>query len=370
MTGRRVVIVGGGVAGLATAWWLARRRAADVVLLEREEELGTGSTGRSAGILRTASRDATSRLLGDETAQLLRAPPAGFTESALVDLCGLVLVDDPERGEPAWLAPLAGKGAVERIDLERLARIAPHFRPGGARAWLFPEEGRIDVGAVVNGLARGARAAGAVLRTGARVADFQLAGRAVRGVRLHGGERVDADWTVLAAGGWAARLGARAGSRLELRPTRRHLVCSAADARVDPSWPIVWDESTGFYARPCEGGLLLCACDEEDVDPDGCEVDGGVLSRIERLRSYHLPELSDAAVTEAWAGMRTFAPDDVSVAGPDPDVEGLFWVAGLGGHGMSTGWALGRVAATLLAGGTDELAPALSPRRALGARDL
>ncbi|MEW6047506.1 MAG: FAD-dependent oxidoreductase, partial [Bacillota bacterium] len=44
-----VVIIGGGVMGVSTAFHLAALGCRDVVVVEREEVLGAGSTGRSAG---------------------------------------------------------------------------------------------------------------------------------------------------------------------------------------------------------------------------------------------------------------------------------------------------------------------------------
>ena len=47
---RRVAVIGGGIAGLATAWHLARARAGSVVLLERESLLASHSSARNAAI--------------------------------------------------------------------------------------------------------------------------------------------------------------------------------------------------------------------------------------------------------------------------------------------------------------------------------
>ena len=43
--------------------------------------------------------------------------------------------------------------------------------------------------------------------------------------------------------------------------------------------------------------------------------------------------------------MRTFAPDELFVVGADPRLNGLFWVAGLGGHGITCAPAVGSIAA-------------------------
>ncbi|TDJ69470.1 MAG: FAD-binding oxidoreductase, partial [Planctomycetota bacterium] len=173
---------------------------------------------------------------------------------------------------------------------------------------------------------------------------------AVHGARLTDGPVLEADTTVIAAGGWAGRLGERAGSRLALTPLRRHLLVTQVDGRVDPRWPIVWDERAGFYARPESGGLLLCACDQTEVDPDACVADPGVKATIARKALRLLPGFANAGATHFWAGMRTFAGDADPVIGPDADVPGLFWVAALAGHGMSTSAAVGQRAARALLG--------------------
>src|SRR5919106_4187639 len=49
MAAADVVVVGGGVVGASAAYHLAAAGAGPVVLLEREDQLGTGSTGACAG---------------------------------------------------------------------------------------------------------------------------------------------------------------------------------------------------------------------------------------------------------------------------------------------------------------------------------
>jgi D-arginine dehydrogenase len=74
------------------------------------------------------------------------------------------------------------------------------------------------------------------------------------------------------------------------------------------------------------------------------------------------PALVDAPVLKTWVGLRTLTPDEAFVIGEDPSVAGLFWMAGLGGRGISCGLAAGRLAAEILLGVTRPV-PAMEPGR-------
>ena len=157
----------------------------------------------------------------------------------------------------------------------------------------------------------------------------------------------------------------RAGSSVELRPTRRHLLTTAVDARVDPRWPVVWDDVEGLYLRPESGGLLVCPCDQSDADPERLLLDPEVQELVAHKCARRLPDFADAEVARLWCGLRTFCADQRFVLGPDPSLPGLHWAAALGGHGMGASAALGRIAAARLLGAPPEnnLERALDPAR-------
>jgi len=366
-----IVIVGGGIAGAATAWALAASGAREVTVLEREDQLGAHSTSKNASILRTLTEHAATTRLALETAAFLHAPPAGFSPVPLVDPVGLVLIPaDPDAPHVAAWRAAKPAGTVRSVDAAELAALAPHiaWRRGAATrgALLVADEGHIDTSALLDGLVRAARALGVRFRTGAEVSALKRSttGR-VEGVRLAGGEPLAASRVVIAAGGWAGPLARAAGSALEFEPRRRHLLVTAPSDAADRRWPIVWSEPDGFYVRPESGGLMICACDQDVVAPDECGALPEVREQVARTAARCLVGFDDAPAAHFWAGLRTFATDDEFAVGPDPDVDGLFWVAGLGGHGMSTSIGVGRLAAALLRGAPvdPDLARALAPER-------
>ncbi len=365
MTTHRILIVGGGIAGLATAWWLARRGERDVVVVEAGGRLGAQATSQNAAILRTPMPDFLGEELGREGADFLRDPPRGFADRPLLDACGLLLV--ARRGSDGarlWAERLAHRPStdVRELDPCELRARAPHVEGADARAFLIPREGRIDVPALVRAFESGARAAGVRFLLDARVRELLADGR---GVRLADGRVFEAERTVLAAGAWAGALAASAGSPVRLRPTRRHLVVTRASRAIDPRWPVVWRDDDPFYARPESGGLLLSGCDEVDVDPHRLEAHPSELARTQRLARRHLRLDDRLEPARFWAGIRTHAEDPRFVIGPDPLVAGLVWAGALGGHGITCAAPVGRIAAEWILDGasTHRFARELDPRR-------
>lgn len=361
------LIVGGGVAGLATAYQLGRLGSGRTLLLERGE-LGSEASAQNAAILRAFSTDATLRELARRSARFLRDPPAGFGPS-LVEQIGLVLLGDRSRAK-IWRAILESgpdreelrAEGVREIPKNELERLAPHVVSPYEMALYCPRDGRIAIRRLVDALARSAEQAGVELRTATAVEKILLEGERVVGCRLVDGSRVRAEVVVIAGGGWAGRLGRGAGSHVELRPTRRHLGLTAA-AELAPTGPVIWSEAGSFYHRPERGGALLCVCDEDEVDPDRMGVLEGMGDTLLEAARRELRGFEKSRLRELWCGMRTVTADGGLCVGPDPDRQGLFWVAGLGGHGMTCGIEVGRLAANMLTGRDDEpeLTEALAP---------
>jgi len=169
---------------------------------------------------------------------------------------------------------------------------------------------------------------------------------------------------VNASGAWANVVAELAGARpLPLRACRRHLFVSPPMAWVDRSWPFVWDVTHDIYFRPEGDGLLLCACDQTELAPGDPPVDESVKEMLAEKIQRHMPGLSEVSISRGWAGLRTLTPDGRFVIGWDKKVDGLFWVAGLGGHGMTTSAAVGELAAELLVGGPGQRSAPFAPER-------
>lgn len=359
-----VLVIGGGVAGLATAWHLARR-GRRVLVCERDAAVFTRSSGVNAGILRAVVEDASIAGVAAAGARALLAPDAELSERSFVDPVGVFLCADREDAAEHLEAMVRLSSVqVRRVDPAAVRARAPHVATDFVAAFESPQEGVIDLVRLAQSLVRAIERRGGKVRTSARVERLLTSGSRVCGAVLDGGEEILAETVVLAAGGWAHLVAQSAGSPVVLQPTRRHAALLTTSAPVDPRGPIVWNNGSSFYSRPLRGGLLVCDCDQTEVDPESAQVDRAAVRHLEQSVKRHLAAPWNCGPLDPWIGLRTFAGDHRFAIGRDPLLGGLVWAAALGGHGITCGLEVGRLAACVVHDEHDDALAALDPARA------
>jgi glycine/D-amino acid oxidase-like deaminating enzyme len=369
MSKDRVVIIGAGMAGAATAYFVTRKGLHDVVMLEKEKVAGAQSTGRNAAILRTMIPDPLLNQIARQSAVFYRNPPKNFAEEQLVDPVGVLLAagDNNVKTLQTWCDDNP-EANLEIEDASRLYEKVPFLAPGLTMVAGKKEDGVLDVHAILQAFIRGACREGAELWLGRRFEKLRVRDNRIIGLETSDGF-LEASKVVVANGGWASVSSSFGEYSLPFTPFRRHLLVTEPLPQVNPRWPVVWIVGEEFYFRPESGGLLMSGCDAVQVTPEQGEVmDHAELEHIAAKASRWLPSLSDAQVARAWAGMRTFALDEMFVIGADPRLQGLHWVAGLGGHGITCAPFIGSLAADWIAEGKSShpAAPVMDPARLLG----
>ena len=360
------VIVGAGFAGASTAYHLSRRAAGSILILEKEAIPGFHSSGRNAAMVRQCVPDLALDELTREGANFLRNLPADWPEPVQFKQNGSLLLGSGQGWEKLQQDAKVGLSVGIEMELwssEQAKRRVPLLRDAefDGAAWCGTD-GIIDIHALLSGYLKAATAGGAKVRYGAEVRAIERHGET--STILLQNDSVQARVVVNASGAWANPLAELAGATpLPLQPCRRHLFVSGPLSWIDKGWPFVWDVTHGIYFRPEGDGLLLCACDQDELPPGDPPVNGHVQEMLaEKIQDY-IPALGDVSISKGWAGFRTLTSDGRFVIGWDGKVEGLFWAAGLGGHGMTTSAAVGRLAADLLLSGPEHAVEAFTPTR-------
>ncbi len=332
----RVVIIGGGIAGLSVASALARR-GRSVTLFERAPELAVRSSARSASIFKVSVAEPINLELALRSREIIDGLAPGYIE----EIGGYYPCTD-EKERAATISTASTVGVREASPRERPDWLADSTRPA---IW-SPRDGIMDVPALVTALTDDARGHKADLRCNATVTAMDATASHVSGVVVNGDPH-RCDVVVDCAGAWSRTL--RFGPMAVIRPVRRTIFLLDADPRsIDR---IAWDMDTGVYVRPHPEGVLACACDETDFDAvDDVPTDSTQAVELAKKLSTFAPALAGRPILRAWSGLRPLTPDHRFLVGPDRKVAGLFHVTGFGGHGMTAGPAAGELAARLICG--------------------
>jgi sarcosine oxidase subunit beta len=354
-----VVVIGGGVVGCSIAYHLARRGQRDVVVLEREA-VGSGTTSKAAGGIRSQFPTETEIRFSLEAIGVFER----FQEEFGVDIgyrkIGyLFLISDPED-----LAGYRERMALQRrlgVDVREIApaeakAIVPALRVDDLIAAVWgPTDGMAGPAVVPNAFARRARELGARIVEGVDVTAIDVERGRVRGVRTSQGA-ITAPIVINAAGPVAARVGRLAGVEVAVHPRRRHIFFTEPFPEIPGPVPLTTDRASGFYFRKEMEQLLLSPGDVEDIGEDfTVPVDRARIDETVEKALHRIPIVEKARISGGWAGLRPLTPDDHAIIGWAPGVEGFFLAVGFGGHGFQHSPATGRYVSEWLLDGKPSL---------------
>jgi D-arginine dehydrogenase len=342
-----IIVIGAGIAGASAAAELAA--SSKVVLLEMEAQPGYHASSRSAAFFAAAYGKKIIRDITGSCEKFFLRPPEGFTSVDLIRLRDCMFF-----GRIDQLAQLESMQAdnprLQYIGAEQVCERVPVMSRDYLHGAMWDRMGGdLDVDALLQGYLRLLRR-----RNGVLVGEHQVDEMTRSGGAWHvraAGEEFKAGTVVNAAGAWADRVAGLAGlDSLGIKPLRRTALTIDPPDGVDISdWPMMIDADEDFYFKPEAGRIMISPADETPSEPcdaqaDDFDVAVGV-DRYERATGLDIRR-----VNSHWAGLRTFAPDRVFVAGFDPRAEGFFWLAGQGGYGVQSAPAMAHLSAWLING--------------------
>lgn len=354
LQGGPVVIVGGGVIGMALAFQLTRNGYRDVTVVERGR-VGEGATARATGGIRQQFTVPVNVQLARRSVEFFAAfedhtgSPLDFRRHGY-----LFLTTDPAR-----LATLTDAVAMQNrhgvpsriLAPDRVGELLPQLRTSDLAGGSYcATDGSASPTDATYGLLKAARAAGAIVYQHRPVTGLRL-GRdgQVIGVETDAGP-LPAEAVVLAAGPWVAEVGARCGITLPVTAHSRQAFAIAPPEWLSHRLPLTVDLGTGAYLHPATTGGVIGGTDRDTPPGAKPAVDWTRLERLTAALSHRIPPIADARVIRGWAGLREMSPDDLALVGPVGRPPGLWVAAGFSGHGFMHAPAVGECLAAELLG--------------------
>ena len=382
-----VAVVGAGALGLSTALHCGLR-GRSVVVLDRRSP-GSQASGRAAGLFKSVQGDEVRTFLARRSIDLVRTF-AGWAGVPLdVAASGSLLVAR-SAGHKKLLAAELAQSLRWGVDLAAISPVEAGHRTGGYYlpagdedvVWC-PEDVYIEEpGALIDAYLAAARRAGVQVLADEPVTAVTTRAGAVTGLRT-ATRHIETGVVVNAAGAWVRQVGELAGAWVAAAPVRHQLLVTEPLPGVPAEAPISRILDSAVYLRPARGGLMLGGfeaaplavdprAEPPEFDTDDVPLDRGVLAAMAAAVAGLVPAAQAAAagrtVAEHRGGLFTMSPDGRFLAGPVPEVPGLWVASGCNGSGFSSSPAIGEALAQWITGGRPEVdLSALSPARFSGA---
>lgn len=299
-----VLIVGGGVIGLATAIELKLRFLGVTVLVR---DFLSGASHAAAGMLAPVAEQIppgamldlcllSRQLYPDWTSKIeqLSGLSTGYWN------CGILapVYEQTDRNDAQWL------------DKQAISKQQPNLSSDVVGGWWYPDDGQVDNRALTLALRAAAVALGVNIQEGIKVKNFIHQQNQVTGICTANNELIHAEHYVLATGAWSQELlpipvHPKKGQMLSVRVTEKEL----------PLKQVLY--APDVYIVPRTDGRILIGATMEDVGFIPYNTPAGVQLLLQN--AIHLyPQLQNYPIEEFWWGFRPSTPDELPILGASP----------------------------------------------------
>jgi D-amino-acid dehydrogenase len=403
-----VLVLGGGVVGLACAHYLLRA-GRSVHVLERGRTGGATSHGNcgtitpshapplaAPGMVAKAARwmlDPAApfyvrpRLDGELAGWLWRFArrcnsthwwPTARRRGALLEASRTLLEDDLVRGqgmdcgfEASGLRYVFRDGAalekalldlpalrelgiaVDPIDAAQLEALEPCLLPGVAGGLFFPRDAHLRPERFAAALAASVRALGGTIEEGVAIEGFELDADRLAAVHTNRGARAGRD-VICALGPWTPALLRLLDLRVPIQPGKGYSITTARPS-LAPNVPIVLKERSVCVTAWADGFRLGSTMEFSGYDDS---LNRRRIDAIVRSATEYLREPLGPGEREEWYGWRPMVWDDLPLLGRAPRHSNLWLAAGHGMLGVSMSAVTGHLLADLITGRTPIVDPA------------
>ena len=349
-----VVIIGGGITGVAIAYNLAKKGVKNIALIEKEY-LSSGSTGRCGAGIRQQWGTEMNCKISKLACELFEnaTEELGYDGDIEFKQGGYLIVSSTEKEHEQFKKNVVLQNRLginsKLLSLDEAKEIVPFLNTKDlVSATFYEKDGHLNPFFTVDAYAKAAERLGVKIYKYTEVTDIMVIDGKIKGVKTTKGD-ISTNVVVNAAGGHSQVVAKMAGVDLPIYSERHQILVTEP---IEPILgPMVMSFSLNLYCQQVpHGGIIMGRGDEGE--PRDFRVTSGwhFLDEMTKTITNILPPLKDVRMIRQWAGLYNLTPDRQPILGPVDEVEGLHLAVGFSGHGFMFGPATGLLIAEKMLG--------------------
>ena len=333
-----VVIIGGGISGVAIAYNLAKKGVKNIVVIEKSY-LASGATGRCGAGVR--------QQWGTEMNCRVAMESIKFFETANEELQydrdiefkqgGYLIVASTEKEDLQFQKNVALQRSlgmeVEYMTPKEATRIVPYLNTENLTSATFcQKDGHLNPFLATDAYAKAAERLGVEIYTYTEVIGINTKNGKVTGVLTNVGE-IFTNTVVNAAGGYSKNIADMVNIDIPVYSERHQILVTEPVEQMQG--PMVMSFSLNIYCQQTPHGSFIMGRGD-DKEPRDLRVTSSwqFLDEMAKTVTNLLPPLGNLRLVRQWAGLYNMTPDRQPIYGAVEEVEGFYLAVGYSGHGF------------------------------------
>ena len=343
----RVVVIGGGVVGVAALYHLAKKGWGDDVVLLEKAELTSGSTWHAAGLLPLFNMSYSVGQIHKYSVNLYQeleketGQPVGFKQVG-----NLRLAMNQDRMDEYYQYAATARTIdinVQFLTPDEIRKLWPLCNIEGLVGGIFhPDDGYIQPADLTQALAKGARARGARIYRNTPVLAIEQSSSGNWLVKTPNGD-ITCEHVISATGNYARQTGEMVGLDIPVIPVEHQYIVTEPHPELlkrrengEPELGVLRESDGSWYLREEAGGFILGPYEK---DAPCCYVDGPdprteyelFQEDIDRLAPHieaamaRVPAFGEVGMKKVYNGAIAYTPDGNPIIGPAWGLDN-FWL--------------------------------------------
>jgi len=338
ITKANVVIIGGGISGVAIAYNLAEKGMKDVVVIEKSY-LASGATGRcGAGVRMQWGTEMNCKIAKASIEFFEKADEIlQYERSIDFNQGGYLVISTTEKEEKQFKENIKLQRSlgidVKHLTKEQAKEIVPYLNTKDVLSATFnAKDGHVNPFLATDAYAKAAERLGVKIYKYTEVLDIIVENNEISKVITDNGDIIT-NIVVNAAGGRSKDIADMVGVDVPVYSERHEMLVTEPVAKMQG--PMIISFSKNFYCQQTPEGSFIMGRGEK-AEPKGYNINSSwkFLDDMAKTITDILPLVGKLTMIRQWAGLYNITPDRQPIYGETKKVKGFYLAIGFSGHGF------------------------------------